>query len=294
MRVLGLFFALLFFPLAKAMSYELMLIQSVSTSRKSFVTRSGKRQGIQENLTATFVADNVSYIARARTVTSHYTQWELVNPEATVPFQPGTLATYHPAEEYIWTLNPEKARLQYIRDLRAETKRSWIIKGAATRGLSESVSNVAIQNPNRGGIALDAIFEKLFDPNFAWDVGLRYENEIVNLEFGTLIAQRVMLIGHFLYYFDPIPDFYKGRVFLGAGIGFGRTSTNVQGIIQSGSAQLLPSAKLGLSLPFNDLWDFIVEGAFESIRSVETLEDRSRQSTNQTNGRLGIGLRKFF
>lgn len=286
---------LAFFTLSQeAYSYELLMIQTVSNSRKSFVTRSGKRQGITENFTATFTAENVSLIARARTVTSQFTQWEVVNPQATVPFDPGMLVTYHAAEEYVWALSPEKARIKYIEDLRPTMKRSLLVKSAVTRGMNESVSNVEAQSPNRGGVAMDFIYEKQFSPHFAWDAGLRYESEVVNLAVGALNTQRIMLVGDIIYYFDPVEDFYKARVFVGAGIGIGQSSTNVQGIVQSGTATLLPAAKLGMALPFNKDWDFVVESAFETLRTEEILEDRTNQSTTQSNLRIGIGLRKFF
>ncbi len=294
MRLLFLIFAVSFTLVSQALAYELLMIQTVSTSRKSFVTRSGKRQGVTENFTATFTADNVSFIARARTVTSQFTQWEVVNPQAIVPFDPGTLVTYHPAEEYVWALSPEQARIKYIEDLRPNRKRSVLIKSAITRGLNESVSNVEAQNPNRGGVAMDLIYEKQFTPHFAWDAGLRYESEVVNLNVGTLNTQRILLVGDILYYFDPVEDFYNARVFVGAGIGIGQSSTNVQGIVQSGTATLIPAAKLGLTLPFNKDWDFIVESAFETLRTEELLEDRTNQSTTQSNLRIGIGIRKFF
>ena len=294
MRALFLIFTVCFTLALEAHAYELLMIQTVSSSRKTFVTRSGKRQGITENFTATFTAENVSLIAKARTVTSQFTQWEVVNPQAQVPFDPGMLVTYHPAEEYVWALSPEKARIKYIEDLRPTLKRSLILKSAVTRGLNESVSNVEAQNPNRGGVALDVIYEKQFTPHFAWDVGLRYESEVVNLDVGTLNTERIMLVGDMIYYFDPVEDFYKARVFVGAGIGLGQSSTIVQGIVQSGTATLLPAAKLGLALPFNKDWDFVAESAFETLRTEEVLEDRTNQSTTQSNLRIGIGLRKFF
>ncbi|MCE3014070.1 MAG: hypothetical protein LW878_13500 [Proteobacteria bacterium] len=294
MRALFLILTVFFTLLSQAQAYELLMIQTVSTSRKSFVTRSGKRQGITENFTATFPADNVSLIAKARTVTSQFTQWEVVNPQAQVPFDPGTLVTYHPAEEYVWALSPEKARIKYIEDLRPTMKRSWLLKSAVTRGLNESVSNVEAQNPNRGGVALDILYEKQFTPHFAWDAGLRYESEVVNLVVGTLNTQRVMIVGDLIYDFDPVEEFYNARVFIGAGMGIGQSSTNVQGIVQSGTATLLPAAKLGLTLPFNKEWDFIAESAFETLRTEEVLEERTNQSTTQSNLRIGIGVRKFF
>jgi hypothetical protein len=287
-------FIFCFSLIQSAYAYQLLMIQTVSSSRKTFVTRTGKRDGIVENLTGTFTADNVSFIAKARTVTAQFTQWEVVNSEAVVPFNPGSLVTYHPAEEYIWSINPESARKKYIKDLRPEIRRAWLVKSAVTRGLNETVSSVEAQNANRGGVALDVLYEKMFTDNFAWDAGLRYESEIVNLTAGALNTQRLLLMGDFLYYFDPAEDLYDARFFVALGAGFGQSSTSVQSVVQSGSAVLLPSAKLGMALPFTDEWEFIVESAFETLRTEEKLEDGAKQSTTQSNLRVGIGIKKFF
>lgn len=294
MRVYLLCFFTLLALSFEAFAYELLMVQAVSASKKTFVTRNGKRQGVVENLTATFTANDVALIAKARTVTSQYTQWEVVNDIAMVPFEPGAIVTYHPAQEYLWALNPEEARKKYIKELRPEVKRSWLVKGAMTKGLNETVSQAAPQSVNRGGVALDALYEKLFHPNFAWDAGVRYEKEVVNLAGGSLITQRLMAMADFLYYFDPLDVFYGARVYLGAGIGYGQSSTSADGIVQSGFALLLPSAKIGMTLPFNKEWDFLVESAFETLRTTEELEDKTKQTTNQSNLRVALGLRKFF
>jgi hypothetical protein len=285
---------ILFCFCSSVFAYELLMVQAVSATKKSFVTRNGKRQGVVENLTGTFTANDVAVIARARTVTSLYTQWEVLNDIATVPFEPGTVITYHPAQEHLWSLNPEEARRRYIWELRPEVKTSMLVKGAITKGLNESTSQAAVQSVNRGGVALDFLYEKLFNYNLAWDAGIRYENEVVNLAGGSLITQRLMVIADFLYYFDPLDVFYGARVFLSAGFGYGQSSTSADGNVQSGYAMLLPSAKIGMTLPFNREWDFIMESAFETLQTQEELEDRSKQTTNQSNLRIALGLRKFF
>jgi hypothetical protein len=257
------------------------------------VTRNGQRQGIVKDLTATFTANDMALIARASTVTGQFTQWELVNDKARVPFEAGALVTYHPAQEYIWALNPEEARQKYIKDLRPVRLRSWLVKGAMLRGLSETVSGVAPQDSSRGGVALDALFERQFT-NFAWDMGVRYENEVVNLTGGSLITQRLLAVADFLYYFDPINVFYKGRFFVAMGLGYGQSSTEADGLRQSGFALLLPAAKVGMALPFNKEWDFIAETAFETLKTTEELEDKTKQTTNQSNLRVAVGLRKYF
>ncbi len=277
----------------QAFAYELLVVQAVSSSKKTFVTRNGKRQGVVQNLTGTFTSDDMALIAKAVTVTSQFTQWQLVNDNAKVPFEPGALITYHPAQEYIWALNPEAARKKYLKELRPEIKRSWIVKGAMTKGLNESVSGAAPQDTSRGGVALDALYERLYT-NFAWDAGIRYENEVVNLSGGSLITQRMMAITDLLYYFDALDEFYAARIFVAIGMGYGQSSTDADGIRQSGFALLLPAAKIGMALPFNKEWDFMIESAFETLKSTEELEDKTKQTVNQSNLRIAIGVRKFF
>ncbi len=277
----------------QAFAYELLVVQAVSSSKKTFVTRNGKRQGVVENLTGTFTSENVALIAKAMTVTSQFTQWQLVNDNAKVPFEPGSMVTYHPAQEYIWALNPEAARKKFLKELRPVVRRSWIVKGAMTKGLNETVSSAAPQNTSRGGVAMDALYERLYN-NFAWDAGIRYENEVVNLSGGSLITQRMMAVTDLLYYFEGLDDFYSARVFIGIGMGYGQSSTDADGIRQSGFALLLPAAKIGMALPFDKEWDFMIESAFETLKSTEELEDKTKQTTNQSNLRIAIGLRRFF
>ncbi len=275
-------------------AYELMVVQAVSASKKSFVTRNGLRQGVVPDVKATFTANDVSVIARARTVTSGFTQWEIVNQEAVVPFKHGDLVTYHPAQEYLWALNPEESRRKAIIRARPPVRRSWLVKAGGTRGLNETVSEVAPQDTSRGGVALDALYEREFNRNFAWDAGVRYERETVNVTGGSLVTQRLMAVGDFLYYFDPMEEFHAARVFFAAGMGIGQSSTTIESVVQSGNALLLPSAKVGMSLPFNQAWEMLVETAFETLKTDEKLESGGRQTVNQSNLRVGLGLRKFF
>lgn len=279
---------------ATAEAYEMMVVQAVSSSKKSFVTRNGKRQGIQKDMTATFVSDDIAVIAKALTVTSQFTQWELVNKEGAVSFEVGDIVTYHPAKEYLWALNPSEARQKYVEEVRPQVRHSVLVKAATTRGLSESTSNAAPASASRGGVALDALYERLWTRNFAWDAGVRYEREVINLSGGSLITQRLMAIADLTYYFNPLDYFYGARFFISAGAGYGQSSTEADGVIQSGNVVLLPSAKLGTTLPFNREWDFIMEGAFESLKTSEKLESKQRQETTQSNLRIAFGLRKYF
>jgi hypothetical protein len=57
---------------------------------------------------------------------------------------------------------------------------------------------------------------------------------------------------------------------------------------------LLPVVKVGLSLPFNPDWDFLLDTAFESLQTRETQEGGKVQTTTQTNLKVGFGLRRYY
>jgi hypothetical protein len=289
------FFFVLLFVTFSAHAFELIMIQAVSESRKTFITRSGKRQGVQPGMTGTFTADDVSILAKAINVTGGFTQWQIINIDAILPFEKGAIVTYYPATEYIWALAPESERKKYIKSEVPRTKRSLVFKGALTRGLSESVSDAPANTSRRGGYMAEVYYEKDIYYNLAFDVGVRYEREVINYSGASLQTKRSLLIADLLYYFDGLRDYLSGgRIFLGAGAGYGLSNTSTVGLSQSGPVSLLPTVKAGLSLPFNDTWEFVTDSAFESLNTREEQEDGRIQTTTQTNFKVGFGLRRFF
>jgi hypothetical protein len=295
MRLHHTLFLLLLFSSASAFAYELLIIQGVSETKRTFITRNGKRQGIVLGMQSTFTAEDASFLARAINVTGEFTQWELVNKDARLPFEKGTIVTWSPAQEYLWALNPEKERRKYIKSQMRETRNSWVFKGALTRGLSETTSNVANTSVRRGGYLGEVYYEKGLTSSFAMDFGLRYERETVNYVGVSYTTQRNLGIVNLLYYFDQLREFLSGgRVYLGGGFGYGLSNTQTVGLSQTGPVMLLPTVKLGLSLPFSDLYEFLLDGAFESLQTSEEQSTGNRQVTTQTNFKVGFGLRRFF
>ena len=294
MRICYPIFFLLIFVSFSAHAFELIMIQAISDTRKTFITRNGKRQGVIRGMMGTFTADDISLLAKAVNVTGDFTQWALVNPDAILPFDKGKVVTYYPATEYIWALTPESERRKYIKSEIRHIRRSWVFKGALTRGLSESVSDVAATTSRRGGFLGEIYFEKDFNESLSFDLGLRYEREVINYAGASLITVRSMAIADVIYYFEYLRDYIKGRFYLAGGVGYGLSNTSTVGLSQSGPVGLLPAIKLGVSLPFNDTWEFLTDGAFESLQTNEKREDGRNQTTTQTNFKFGFGLRRFF
>jgi hypothetical protein len=289
-----LFLITLLLATFSAQAFELIMIQSVSSSKKTFVTRNGKRQGIIRGMTGTFTAEDISVLAKAVNVTGNFAQWELINQGAILPFEKGKIVTYYAATEYLWALAPESERRKYIKSEVPRIKRSWVFKGALTSGLSESVSDAPATTSRRGGFLGEVYYERdIFGP-LAFDLGYRYERESINYPGASLITKRSMLIGDIIYYFDFYREYLKAKFFIAGGIGYGLSNTSTVGLTQSGPVGMLPVVKLGFTLPFNETWEFISDGAFESLQTSEEQEDGRKQTTTQTNFKFGFGLRRYF
>lgn len=289
-----IFTALLLVP-GLARAYELIVIQAISETKKTFITRNGKRQGVIQGMTGTFTSENISVLAKAINVTGQFAQWEIINKEAIVPFEKGAMVTWYPAQEYLWALSPETERRKYIKSQAILSRQSFVFRGAVTRGLSESVSDVQASDPQRGGYLGEVYYERPITPHFSFDVGLRYEREVVNYTGVSLETQRNLAMANLIYYFDQLDDLLGGgKIFIAGGLGYGYSNTQTTGLSQSGPVALLPAVKLGLSLPFTDDWDFLLDTAFESLNTRETQEGGREQTTTQTNLKVGFGLRRYY
>lgn len=289
-----LLFTCLLFTAVSAHAFELIMIQAVSDTKRTFVTRHGKRQGVIRGVTGTFTAENVSVLAKAITVTGNFTQWELINPDAHIPFEKGAIVTYYAAEEYLWALTPESVRRKYIKSMIPQMRRSWVFKGGLTSRLNESVSDAPATVNRRGGYMGELYYERDVYGPLALDLGLRHEREVISYSGGTLVTKRWMLITDIIYYFEFFRDYLDAKYFIAAGVGYGISNTSTVELSQSGPVGLLPTAKIGMTLPFNETWEFLSETAFESLQTSEELEDGRRQTTTQVNFKFGFGLRRFF
>jgi hypothetical protein len=218
----------------------------------------------------------------------------VINPEAIIPFEKGSLVTYYPAQEYLWALSPETERRKYIKRFLRKPRKSVLLKGALTRTVSESTSETIASDTERGGILGEVYYEQDFVYNLAFDVGFRYEREVLNTGKNSFLTRRGLMIVDVIKYFDDFEDSIGGRLYIGLGVGYGLSNTSTTGLSQSGYVGLLPAVKAGINLPFNEEWDFLFDTAFESLQSKEELESGDTQTTTQGNVKASIGIRKYF
>lgn len=273
---------------------KLVTVQAISKSRRSFVTRLGRKDGVYPGTKGTFTGNNVSVIAKASTVTREFTQWTIDNEFANVPFEKDEIITYHNTGEYIWTLMPEEVRRKFLKEISAQYKSSISLRTSLSTGIKESTSGVDNQSTKRGGLVAEVIYEKEYTRNLTFAMGGRFESETINVESSSLSTSRVLVLGEATYYMNEMENFYNGRVYIGLSLGYGSTTTESSGSTQSGQAWLIPGVRMGIMLPINNEYKFMFEGALETLSSEEGSTEADVQTTDATNLRYGIGLRRFF
>jgi hypothetical protein len=294
MRILILITLQLCFFTSLAHAYELVIIQGLSKSKQTFVTRNRKNNRYIEGQKVTFTNNNVSIIARAFKRTSEFTQWEILNDFTDVPFQKGEIVTMYPAEEYLWALSPQTVKRRYIKDKIFTSKKSFESRFAFTRGLSESVSQAAPGSPDRGGYQFEAMYKTQYDFSWAYSFGLRYTQETVNLTQASLVNTRLAAMADARYYFNKMENFYDAQVGISLGLGFGQSRTSTSGQTSFGDVLILPSTKISLDLPINTEYEFGFYAGFESIRMEESFVDNTIQTTNLNNSQLGFVFRSHI
>ncbi|MBL7664348.1 MAG: hypothetical protein JNM93_04400 [Bacteriovoracaceae bacterium] len=289
---------ILFFTLSSffsAHAYQLLEVKAVSSSKTTFITRQGKGDGVFVGKKGTFTTDDASFIARAKTVSREFTQWEMVNEEMQVPFQTGELVTYNDAAEYLWTLTPSETRKEYLKKYNYQEKESWLIKAAFSKNLSSSVSNAAPDSEiDRASLGFEGHYEKTLNINFRLNTGLRYEKEVINVDGGQFETYRMMAMLGMTYYFERAKWLGDNLLYTSINVGYGLSGTQTTGFTQRGVVALLPSLKFGVQIPMNELFDFITELGVESLASREKGGAFPDTRTDQINGLLNFGLRRYF
>lgn len=283
-------FILLAFLSTSLHAYELLMVQAVSNTGKTFLTKIGKEEGIFVGKKGTFTSNNTSIIATAINVTREQTLWRIDNEITTVPFKNGEVVTYNSAVEHLWALSPDEMRNKYAKSFVPERKLSFDFGFAINKTLNESVSGVEDRNTNRTGYQFDFGFTKDLKEEISLSFYLRYAQENTTDAVATVKNQRFMGILEPRYYFPRIKSFKDSRFFSGLSVGFGKSQTSVPGLSTSGQALLLPGVKLGLEIPTKKDWRVMLDASFESLSTDENLERGKTQKTTFTNFKTGLML----
>ncbi len=281
------------------MANQLVIVQALSKTKRSFITRIGKKDGIQQGTKGTFTSKNFSLIAKATSVTREFAQWTLENPSASVPFDKGEIVTYNNSTENIWKLVSEDERKKMIKEKLFNPRSALLAKTALSRGLFESISGVSDQEFQRGGPIFEFYYDKEYTKNISAGIGFRFDSERSNSDSGGGSTNITRLVGMFMisYYLNKIESLFNGRPFASLGMGYGSTThaTESAGKYRvSGPTYILPSFALGLAMPIEENYDVVFDTAIESINSIVGSPTDDTQTYSDTNWRIGIGVKMYF
>jgi hypothetical protein len=288
---------LLFLFVSNAYAYKLLIIKAVSSSRKTFVTRQGKQDGVVKGQRGTFTSDNISLIARAISVSREFTQWRVENDNLTVPFDIGETITYNDSVDHIWTLTPAETRGKYLKKYYYKDLQALLLKTSLTYGLSATTSNAGSDSEKgRNGIQFEGLYERSLNTKFMIGMGMRYEREFINVQGGQFESYRALVLVELTYHTEPMFNYYDIRPYVGIGFGYGLSGTQTTGFSQSGEAALLPSLKFGASIPAFDDEDYqlVMDFGLDVLSTEESSDADPTTRSDVLNSKFSFGLRKFF
>lgn len=276
---------------------NMVIIKAISSTKKTFVVRLGKQDGILNGQISMFSTKNISILARAITVNRDFSQWMVVEKDSLIPFSDNQVVTLSKSVERIWTELPimqmqEKYRQIEEKYARVIGKKHITLKANFIQGFKESTSLVDEEIGKRSGVHFEGIYSKNFTSQFELGIGLRYDSEVLQKEQTNLDipTTRILVMFETLYHFRKMKN-SNTNFYGGVSVGIGTSSTVVDEEEKSGSAWVLPSVKVGALMELTKSYSFLVEGAIESLTSKESFSDGQAQDNNVIAAKLALGLK---
>ena len=278
---------------------ELIVIQTVSENRKSFVVAKGIKDGVVKGQEIIFANDNVSIVCKASEVNRVYSLWVPVDKTITVPFNKEDIVSSNStvygsvALDIIGDINLTPTANLNLVYKKFRTSNNYTAKVSLNRGLGQSSSEVSDEkNTPRTGYNFAIDYNYRFLPEFEMSFGARVDNEYYKLKSPELDipTNRVIATIAATYHFINFSD-NKNNYYLTVASGIGRSQTIVNDEVSSGPVTILPEVRLGFMTPISKSLAIVIEGSVESISTVETFSDGTEQSTNILNIKASIGVR---
>jgi hypothetical protein len=271
---------------------ELIIVQAVSKSGKSFVVRRGAQQGVAIGQESLFSTKDASFTAKVIEVNRFFSLWNLKDNRGAVPFNKGEYVTYTNNIENIWTEIP-KLQLAPKEELVFRQSSEWIARLAYGLTMSESVSEADDDNTaNRTSFQFEGVFANRIAVHWEWGVGFRLDRDNATLNESNLDVptSRYMITAELNYHFANFAR-SDDNMYLGAAIAYGLSNTTVNESISTGTSLVLPIVKLGYIKRVSPSYALVFEGSFEAIAQSESFEDTDTQTTNIVNSKMSIGVR---
>ena len=287
-RFLILFF--FFIYVIPCQASELVIVQSVSTTKRTFAIRRGNAHGVTLNQKALFSNEELNIIAKCTDVTRLFSVWEPVSKEAIVPFLKGEFISYNKKTDDLGLDIIRFSKRPEIKILKE--KPYWVAKLGLVHTFSGTVSSTAPDSEERrAGIQAEGYYKKKFYREFSWEVGIRYDYEVIRLTRPVLDipVNRYLAMGGITYRFSELSSqgnhIYTGLSF---GLGYSRSLIN-SNVVLKGFSTVLPMIKMGYHLSM-DTYSMLFEIGVESLSSTGKLDSGVDQSTKLLNGKLTIGI----
>ena len=211
-----------FFPIKDLLAKEeLLVIQTVSKDRRSFVVTKGIKDGVLKGQEIIFANDNVSVVCKAIEVSRGYSLWVPVDRNITVPFNKEDIVSSNSTVYGNVALDvasdpnliPGKNFNELYKKFRVQN--NYTIKASYNKGLNQSSSSVSNEkNNSRSGYNVSVDYNYRFLPEFEMSAGLRLDNEVYRIEQPELDIPTRRIMGvvaatyHFVNFSDNKNNFY--------------------------------------------------------------------------------------
>jgi hypothetical protein len=291
----------LVFPIVALSNYEMVVIQSVSSTGKTFVTRTGKKTGDAYGQKAAFTTENFSLVAQATTVTREFTVWEVVEEEAKAPFENGQVVTVNNDLNSLWFDVPRHPDIQAriippleSQSIKLNRNPNFIgIGGGLSYTASESISGVIQTETTRNALSLELSSGTKLIGRVFLNIHGRAERERSQSESVSVSITRYNLLGSVSYHFTPTLDGGE-HFYAGVGAGIGKCSSVISDEKTPGSTWILPSLYAGFEHRMNEHKAFYIEGLLEAISQTDQLLSGDTQISHFINTRLAAGVKLYF
>lgn len=292
-------FTTLFMQTSKA-DEQLVIVDAVSSSRQTFVIQRGAADGIARGAESLFSNENVSVLAQAIEVTRQHSLWRLKEQSATFPFKKNQSIVFNKNRTDIWSELPNiqkriskaKREEEVFAQLYGDG-RTIQLRGSFSNTFYESTTDTdSQQSPDRTGIHIEGIYHWRLWEKFEIGAGLRFDSEdaVISDPDLTIPNTRIMAIAELTYHFSDFQG-QGNNFFMAAGLGIGRSQTQVDQAVSTGLATVLPSLRVGYIIRRAGGFDFTFETVAEAISATESFIDTKEQTTNLVNAKVALGIR---
>ena len=297
------FFLLTFSSLTMA-TEELVVVQTVSKTGKTFVIRKGRKDGVNLGQESLFTTNAVSLSAKVKESTRDYSLWEVTDKKLEVPFEKDQIVNFTNTVENIYAEIPMlrhdpklKSQEAFERDKKGFQGKirpyKWIFRGSLSYTLSQTITQTdANLESSRSGVHLEGQYILPLHERIDTSFGLRIDQENTSQTEANLDipSRRIMAVGEVTFNWEQ----FEGTLdymYLGVGAGIGTSQTEVNQNVSTGSATLLPVVRLGYHHTMSQNYALIVEGVAESISANEQFDSGIDQKTNNVNLKLSAGFK---